>query len=258
MTGNVELALLGDTRAVGGSNGGSTVSGATVDIGEVGEVWLRVTDGDVDDAVVGKEGDGSKVSGLLSTVLGRSRGESRSVLAYEGTSSPETTSAVKEGGNLGWGTTVTSGCAQKETVKGGQVLGGDDGVAGLERVASVHLLEDRGVESLGDLEWLDDGTCGLGTLDDLLGEGRDVAVHRVEDDADDGPSGTAGLASGLGRGGSLGRPGVSRCLGKRKAGKVDPEEGEEGDSGGRPGKEKVTPKSSKAVSTTTSTANSHV
>lgn len=220
--GELELARGGGARAVSGSDGRDTVGGSTVDVGQVGEVRLGVADGDVDDAVVDEPGDGGQVSGFLATVLGRGRGEGRGELAGEGARGPELASGVEEGRDLGGETTETGGGTEEEAVKLLELLGlgegVDDGVLGLERATSVHLLEDLGGEGLLNLVGLGDGASGLDTLDDLLSEGaalladiqiavagslssrgstsysRNVAVGAVEDDTDN------GLADGSGSG----------------------------------------------------------
>lgn len=178
-----ELKLLGRglARTVATSEGTGTPGATTANLREVSQLAesLGITEGNVDDAVVGEGGDGVLSSGLLTTTLRSGRDEDTSHLAPEATGSPLLAGHVPEGLPLGGEVSVTGGDTQKEGIvalEDGGVIEGRD-VGGLGR--SVHLGEDVLGEGLGDLEEVG-GTASLLNTS-LLGLGHllDVAVHGV-------------------------------------------------------------------------------
>ena len=178
-----ELKLLsrGLARAVTTSEGTGTPGAATTNLREVsqGAESLGVTEGDVDDAVVGEGRDGVLSSGLLTTTLGGGRDEDTGHLAPETTGSPLLAGLVPESLPLGGEVSVTGGDTKEEGIvalKDGRVVESRD-IGGLGR--SVHLGEDVLGEGLGDLEEVGSTASLLNT--GLLGLGHlpDVAVHGV-------------------------------------------------------------------------------
>lgn len=165
------LALGRHARAVAVGDGRDTPRARAVNLRVVGEVGLLVADGHIDAAVVDEEGERGHVGELLSTVLGRSRGESGRVFAVEGLRGPEAAGLVKEARDLRGGTTVTRGDAEDEAVHLGQVVGLEERVLGVEGGAGVHLLKHLGGEGFLDEEGPGDASSGLDTGDNLLGEG---------------------------------------------------------------------------------------
>ena len=79
---------------------------------------------------------------LLSTVLSGSRGEHGDKLAVEGSAGPELSAGIEEGRDLGGDSSVSGRSADNQTVDLLEVVGGDDGVLGLEGRSGVHLGED--------------------------------------------------------------------------------------------------------------------
>lgn len=143
---------------------------------------VLVTQGHVDDTVVGKSGNGVEGSHLLATAGGTSRDKETSVLAVEGTLGPETASRVPESLPLSREVTVTGGNSKEETIVLSQGAGRGNGVIGLGR--SVHLAQDLLREGLGDLEDVSGATSSLDTGLDRLGDSADVAVGGVVDNSD--------------------------------------------------------------------------
>lgn len=180
-----ELKLLGRglTGTVSTSEGAGTPGAATADLGEIsqGAESLGVTEGNVDDAVVGEGRDGVLSSGLLTTTLGSGRDEDTGHLAPETTGSPLLAGLVPESLPLGGEVSVTGGDTKEEGIvalKDGGVVESRD-VGGLGR--SVHLGENLLGEGLGDLEEVG-GTASLFNAGLLsLGQLLDVAVHGVLD-----------------------------------------------------------------------------
>lgn len=178
-----ELKLLGRglTGTVSTSEGAGTPGAATADLGEIsqGAESLGVTEGNVDDAVVGEGRDGVLSSGLLTTTLGSGRDEDTGHLAPETTGSPLLAGLVPESLPLGGEVSVTGGDTKEEGIvalKDGGVVESRD-VGGLGR--SVHLGENLLGEGLGDLEEVG-GTASLFNAGLLsLGQLLDVAVHGV-------------------------------------------------------------------------------
>lgn len=167
--GNPELKLADLARAVSLSQGRGTVGASTDDLVHVGEIGARVTDGDVDYAVVGKEGDSSESGRLLPTVLGGSRSEDRSKFADQGTLGPNSTSAIEEGADLGNSAAVSGWEAEEVPVVLLKLFNGDHGVVGAR--SGTHLLEDVIGKGLRDLEEFDFSTGLSGTLGNLLSQG---------------------------------------------------------------------------------------
>ncbi len=65
---------------------------------EIGDITegVRVTEGDVEDTVVGQGGKGGDDSCLLTSTMGSSRDKDTSILSSELTTSPEGTSGIPE------------------------------------------------------------------------------------------------------------------------------------------------------------------
>lgn len=77
---------------------------------------MLVSERNVDDAVVGKGGDGVKSSDFLPTTLGTSGNEETSVFAGKSTLSPETTGGVDERLPLGGEVSVTGRDTEEESI----------------------------------------------------------------------------------------------------------------------------------------------
>lgn len=150
--GNLELLGRGLTAAVGGGKGTGTPGGATVDLGQVGQLGkgVGVAQGDVDDAVVGEGGQGGDGGGLLAAAEGGGGDEEAGELAVEGTLLPLGTGVVPEGLPLGGEVSVPGGDTDQEGIVLGQlgwvVEDGDVRWLG----GSVHLGQDFLREGLGN------------------------------------------------------------------------------------------------------------
>lgn len=143
---------------------------------------VLVTQGHVDDTMVGKSGNGVEGSHLLTTTGGASGDKEASVLAVKSALGPETSSRVPESLPLSREVAVTGGDSKEETVVLSQGAGRGNGVLGLG--GSMHLTQDLFRESLGDLKEVSGATSSLDTGLDSLGEGADVTVGGVVDDSD--------------------------------------------------------------------------
>lgn len=170
------------TATVTSSDGTSTVSANTVNLVQVGLLSEgAVTQRNVVDSVVDKKGNGGEVRSLVTTVLGSSRGEGGSEFANERAGSPETTSLVEEGADLGRSTAVAGGEAENESVVLLEGIRGDDGEARDGGLVGVHLAEHFFREGLSELVNVDSGTSGLGALNNLLSELSDMSIHAKHD-----------------------------------------------------------------------------
>lgn len=85
-------------------------------------------DGNVADAVVGKEGDGGEGSSLLASVLTGGTGEYCAEFSDQGASRPQTTCLVKESGDLSGCSAVPGREAKNVAVEPLEVVGLDDWV----------------------------------------------------------------------------------------------------------------------------------
>lgn len=111
---------------------------------------MLVSEGNVDDSVVGEGGHGVQGSNLLSTALGAGRDKETGVLSGESTLTPEATSGVDEGLPLAGEVSVTSGDTEEEGIVVLQFRGGNNGVVRLGD--SVHLSKNLLRKSLRNPE----------------------------------------------------------------------------------------------------------
>lgn len=178
-----DLKLLGGglAGAISTGKGTGTPGAATANLREVSQLAesLGVTEGNVDDAVMGEGGDGVLSSSLLATALGSGRDEDTGHLAPETAGSPLLAGLVPESLPLGGEVSVTGGDTEEEGIvvlkDAGVVEGWNVGGLG----GSVHLGKDLLGEGLGDLEEVGSATGLLDTGLLSLGHGLDVAVHGV-------------------------------------------------------------------------------
>ena len=170
-----------------------------MDLGEVGQLGkaMLVAQRNVDEAVVSEGAHGGNSSGLLTTTESTGGDEQTSVLARVATSGPDGARGIPEGLPLSGEVTVTGGDTEQDGIVLQKVVGLSNGVVGLGR--GVHLGQDLLGEGLGDpayiisetirdqldfnqiclLEDIGLATSSLNTLLLSLGQGLDVAVHRV-------------------------------------------------------------------------------
>lgn len=123
---------------------------STTDLGHVGELreGSLVSQGDIDEAVMGDGRHGREGRALLSTTLCAGRDEDSDVLAPVSASGPDAAGCVPEGLPLGGEVAVPGGDAEEECVVLEELLRRGNGNAGLG--GSVHLGQDFLRESLGD------------------------------------------------------------------------------------------------------------
>jgi hypothetical protein len=118
-----ELLCRGLAGAVAGSDGAGPKGTSTTDVLDSAELRSTVSDGDVDDAVVREERNGSERSGLLSTVLGAGRDKDGRELLAQGLGGPEPASRIEECADLSRGATITSrNCTASVVGKGSSRL----------------------------------------------------------------------------------------------------------------------------------------
>lgn len=148
--GELELKRGRLAGAIAGGKSSSTPGGSTANLSQGGHLGesLGVTEGNVDDAVVGKGGEGVHGSALLTSTNTGGRDEDTGVLAVEASGGPDLTGAVPEGLPLCGEVAVTGGDTEEECVVLLEDVGVGEGldVGGLGR--SVHLAEDLLGESL--------------------------------------------------------------------------------------------------------------
>lgn len=109
---------------------------------------MLVSEGNVDETVVGEGAHGGDRSRLLTSTHGSSGDEQSNVLAGESTLLPQGTSGVDEGLELAGEVSVTGGDTEDDTVVVAEGISGSDGVVTLG--SGVHLGQDLLGESLGN------------------------------------------------------------------------------------------------------------
>lgn len=118
-----------------------------VKVGELSKDSL-VSEGYIDEAVVGQSAHGGQCSRLLATSLRSCRNEESGMLSPIATGGPDATGLVPEGLPLGREVTVTGGDTEQDGIVGEKVSRLSHGVAGLG--GSVHLAKDLFAEGLGN------------------------------------------------------------------------------------------------------------